>query len=363
MNKNIILTLYLVLSITTRNNLTTMRYIILFFCAIFFLSSCNSTRLTTIDVRKPAALTFPSDVANVVIVDNTPIETSSSKTSNNDVSIIKLDSAKAITLEHLNQFMNEEKYFNRVELYPYRTNGSTLDEVTPLSTRKIQAICNEKKANALISLDLFTVSGQLDTEDTGYMSSYRLMAAKLGALVRVYSAEGELYTNPIVLLDSLYREEATSWGKIDNNIPLLNELISELSVVAADHLTGKLIPSWEQQERWFYSSNSSDMKKAAKLAEANQWKEAAEIWISSYDKEENTNKKIRLASNLALAHEFLDDIDSAVQWINVAYDLLPNKSNSDLAFQVAAYKSFLEKRKNSIPELYKQLGIDETEIE
>lgn len=317
-------------------------------------------------MRKPASLTFPADVTNVIIVDNTPIEPSTDNTdkkNSNEPSIIKLDSAKAVTLKHLNQFMNEEGYFSKVDLYPYRTNGNTLEDMTPLSTRKIQAICNEKNADALISLDLFTVSGQLDTEDTGYMSSYRLIAAKLGVLARVFSPRGESYSEPIVLLDSLYREEALNWSKTNNSIHNLNDLIVELSVVAADHLTGKFIPSWEQQDRWFYSSSSSDMSKAAKLADANQWKEAAEIWITSFDEEESTNKKIRLASNLALAHEYMDDIDNAVQWINVAYDLLPAKSGSDLALQVAIYKTILDKRLNAIPELQKQLGIEEVEDE
>lgn len=343
-----------------------MRYIILFFCSIFLLSSCESLRLTTIDIRKPAALTFPANVANIIIVDNTPIDPSSNaeaENKNDETSIIKLDSAKSVTLEHLNQFMNEEGYFRTVELYPYRTNGNSLQEISPLSSRKIQSICNEKNANALISLDLFTVSGQLDTEATGYMSSYRLLAAKLGALARVYSEDGQSLSEPIILLDSLYREESLNWDRINNSIPSLNDLIVELSILAADHLIGKFIPSWQQQERWFYTNNSSEMKKAAKLADANNWKDAAEIWMSLYDKEKNIKKQTRLASNIALAYEYLDEIENAVKWINVAYDLLPQKSSSDLALQVATYKAFLENRLNSQPLLYEQLGISKETTE
>lgn len=341
-----------------------MKYIIILFYSILLLSSCNSVKLTTIEVKKPASLTFPTNVANIIIVDNTPTDNSSyTDAKEGETSIITLDSARSITLTRLQQFMTEEGYFNNVELYPYRTNESSTNIPQALSRRKIQSICYEKNANALISLDLFTASGELDTEAIGYMSSYRLIGAKLGALIKVYSEEGELYSEPIVLLDSLYREEVVNWSKVNSDIPPLNELITELAILTADHLTGKFIPSWQQQERWFYSNNSSAMKKAAKLAENNNWKDAVEIWISLYNKEKNIKKQTRLASNIALAYEYLDEIDKSVAWIRIAFDLLPPKSRSDLALEVATYKTFLEKRLSAIPLLHKQLGISKESTE
>lgn len=337
-----------------------MKYIIIFITIILSASSCNTLKITTIDVRKPANVTFPSNVTDIIVVDNTPKEkTSKGENKLGDIPIIKLDSAKSVMLSHLGQFMNGERYFNKVEIYPYRTNGSVSQEVSPLSTRKIQSICHESNANALISVDMFTVSGELDTESTGYLSSYRIIAAKLGALVRVYSEDGNLYSAPIVLLDSLYREENLDWSKINSSIPPLNDLIVELSVLAADHLTGKFIPSWQQQDRWYYVNNSSKMKEAAKYAEQSKWKEAVDIWKILFEIEKNTKKKIQLSSNIALACEYLDEIDNAVIWINTAYNLLPPNKDSDLSNQITTYKNILEKRQNVMPLLYKQLGIDE----
>ena len=127
---------------------------------------------------------------------------------------------------------------------------------------------------------------------------------------------------------------------------------------AADAVTSSIVPSWKTDNRWYYSDSSKGMREATKMVLAGKWQEAADIWSELYDKEKNTNKKIRLASNIALANENLDDIENALAWINIAYDLLPQKSKSDLASQVFFYKETLTKRNLDKNKLYKQLGID-----
>lgn len=346
-----------------------MKHISLFIIIILMLSACGtSTNLLTISVRNPAAITFPPEVTNVIIVDNAPPykedhshdEDHDNKSKVEKTKIMEGDSAKTLLLKSMLQFMNEESYFNKVDLYPYKTNNNTDGKVNALSKRKVQSICIEKNADALISLDLFTISAQIETEDIGYFSNYSILATKLGLLVRAYGDDGNIYGKPIVLLDSLFREEASDWSKLKDNIPEINSLITEMSVVGADKLTSKFIPSWQVQDRWYYSNKSSQMKEADKLVKQTKWKEAADIWNNLYEKEKNTNKKIRLAFNIALANEYLDNVENAQIWINKAYEMLPDKSNnSDLSLQVVQYKKILDKRGNIMPVLYEQLGIEE----
>lgn len=338
-----------------------MKHLIYLFSIALIFTACNSTNIVTIDVREPATISFPPDVTNILIVDNTPIiipltKEEENKT-NEDIHVLKIDSAKKILISSLDQFMNEEKYFAEVKTYPYRTNN-TREEVNTLSERKVQSICKEQGADAIISLDLFTISGQLESENTGYLESYQMLGAKLGTLVRVFSDNGELYSKPIIQLDSLYRESTSRWGKSKENTLLLNDLIAEICAVGADNLTSKFIPSWQHQNRWYYSSKSSKMKAAEKFAKTNKWEEATTIWKSLYEKENNKKKKARLASNIALAYEYLDKPEEALNWINKAHEQLPQKSNSDLSLQIMAYKSILDKRVESMPKLYEQLGIE-----
>jgi len=339
-----------------------MKYFYHTIIIVFLFSSCATTNLVTLEIREPALISFPPEVTNVVIVDNSPSMEEKGEYEHNHgkETIMPIDSARIVLLKHLQKFTNEEKYFNNVELYPYRTNrGVTSDDVAPLSKRKVQSICREKKADALISFDLFVTSAQLETVNTAYFSNYSILGAKIGTLIRVYSEEGVQYTPPIVYMDSLFREEATDWSRLKNNIPEINDLIYEMSVVGADRLTGKFIPSWKSQDRWYYSDNSSQMKVAAKYVQAGKWQAAVDIWGTLFDQEKNTKKKIRLASNIALANEYLDDIENALGWIDTAFELLPQKSNSELAVQVAIYKKLLGIRMQNRSKLHEQLGIED----
>ncbi len=141
-----------------------MKHIICFLSAIFILSSCASPfYMIPIDTLEPAIVTFSPEVNNVLIVDNSPTvaEEDDADDNKSGQSVISLDSARTILLGSLVQFMNEEQYFNKVDLYPYKTNNSKiLKDLNPLSKRKVQAICREQKADVLISLDLFVVSAR-----------------------------------------------------------------------------------------------------------------------------------------------------------------------------------------------------------
>lgn len=338
------------------------KYIIPAFLFLLYFSSCVTTNYIAIDVRQPAAVSFEPEMKNIVIVNNSASQADEEVQANgekkNDLSVISTDSAKLLFTSSLQQFMSEEKYFDKVDVYPYETNSGKGDEIKPLSARNVQTICHEKKADALISLDLFMVTAELESVDTEYFSVYNLLKAKIGVLMRVYDIDGSQLSPPVAHIDSLFMEGFTDWSKLSNSVPEINKLVSEISVKAADDITSIFVPSWKTQDRWFYSDNSKEQKNATAFVKSGKWQEAANIWGELFEKETNKNKKIRLASNIALANESLDDIDNAVSWIDIAFDLLPDRSKSDLAVEVIRYREVLTRRENNIPKLYQQLGIE-----
>lgn len=342
-----------------------MKYIISFIIVLLAFSSCNSVNYMTIDVRQPALISFPPEVTKVLLVDNSysekPIQ-EDEKTPKN--SVISEDSCRAILLKSLRQFMDEEKYFIKVDLHPYNTYSGMDGDMKPLSPRKVQSLCLENDADALISLDVFVISAQIETENTAYFNNYNILGSKLGVIIKPYASDGSEYIKqPIVLIDSLFREEAVDWSSLKGNINEINSLITEMATVGADKLTSQFIPSWKSVTRWYYSDNSSDMKQAAKLASQGKWQEAATIWTRLYNEENKLIRKARLASNIALADECLDDIENAKKWINTAYELLPNQSKSELSTQIVLYRNDLILRENNIPKLYEQLGIEDIKEE
>lgn len=322
---------------------------------LIFFASCATTNYINIDVKEPAAVTFPVEVKNVLIVNNSA---SVNDDESDKSSVLTTDSAKAIMLSSLRLFMSEEKYFDTVALYPVATNKTEIvDKTRPLSPAKVRSICRQRKADALITLDLFMVSAQLESENVSYFNDYSFLSSHIGTIFKIYNKDGSQLSRPVVYLDSLFLENNTDWGNRQNSIPQINNLVTDISIKAADNLTSAFIPSWKSQNRWYFSDSSKEMKMASKYVNEGKWAEAAEVWGTLYENENNKTKKIKLASNLALANECLDDIENALAWIDIAYDMLPEKSNSEFAVLTLRFKNALLKRSNERPKLYEQLGL------
>ncbi|MDU1891933.1 MAG: DUF6340 family protein [Dysgonomonas sp.] len=336
-----------------------MKYILSIIIIVLVFSSCTTTaNMLTIDTRQPAGVSFPAEVVNVVIVDNCPNTATDTIVAPNEY-LMTTDSAKTVLLKSLHQFMTDENYFGKVDLLPHTVNRSSEDSVIPLSKKKIQELCSEKEADALISLDFFTISATIEKEKTGYFGQYRIIGSSIAAILNVYSKNGENYSKPIILLDSIFKSEDVHWPPT-KDYRKVNGLVRELAVVGADKLTATLIPSWKEEIRWYYSDNSSEMKEASKYVKEGKWLEAADIWGTLYDKAEKPKVKARLASNIAVANEYLDDVDNAMNWLNIAMELLPEGKKSDLTTQITAYYLMLQKRENLMPRLKRQLGIEDS---
>lgn len=133
-------------------------------CAIF-LGSCASTTFMSIDVMRPATVSFPPDIVNLAVVDNTGIQPDSMNhitiSPTKEVTIVKVssDSAKTTFKQAFVQFMNEENYFNKIELYPHNMRtDSDYDRVQPLKRTEVKEICEAMDADALVSFDIYITS-------------------------------------------------------------------------------------------------------------------------------------------------------------------------------------------------------------
>lgn len=308
---------------------------------------------------KPAAVSFSPDIVNVAIVDNAATQPDSEghitidfnrRIEQNSAST---DTAKIVFKESLVQFMNEENYFNKVELYPYNMRTDTdYERISLLTKEDIKEICKEMDADAAISLDVFMTSSDmvLGIGSGGFSMGYNELKGKIGLSYRIFDREGELIGSPLAQIDSVF------WNNIDRYIPHRDDALKQLSLIAAEKAANLLIPYWEKQERWYFSDGTSGMKEGVQLAKEARWADAAVKWGDAFSIEEKPQKKAKLASNIALANECLDDVENALKWVNIAISYLPEQSKSDLLIMTVFYKAQLQKRMESVPKLKTQLG-------
>jgi hypothetical protein len=323
------------------------------------MSSCSTIEIIRINVEKPAQITLPAYVQNITIVNNAITQPDSInhtiKKSFPSIEVaLPADSINTVLTQALAQFMNEEQFYNRVTAYDksLRESGFFLTETT-IGQDEIRRIADETNADAVISLDRFVVQSSL-------MWRYGVpdLTATMQAKFRVYAAGGEIIGYPISFQDTLYWYDEMS----ESPLITMKESLSQSAVHTADKMVSMFIPYWQQQNRWFYTGSSKEMREAAKKAMANEWKEAALLWGELYDREEKPLKKALLASNIALANEMLDDVENALTWATISYNLHEESGNGNSKtdfFRIIAFRNELNKRLNEFQRLDKQKRVGE----
>lgn len=342
-----------------------MKYFISAMVFVMLLGSCVSTNYMIVEMKEPARVTLPPEIVNVAVVDNSYIPNKqypaeeTSYVQNKDTIEISTDSARIHLTKSLAQFMEEEKFFNEVTYYPYFKSGP--DSISTLLTKdEIADICYETNSDALISVDRCLIDGSLEV--IPIYDYYYMMRISARVVMNTYKADGTPLHTPILFSDTLYWDGLLP-GKSGpvhflRELPPVKDAMMEIATLAADRLTNVFIPYWAKVERKYYSSGSSEMKKASALASEYKWTEAALIWGDLYEKEDKPAKKIRLAYNIALANECLGDIANALNWNNIAIDLLSVTKNSELQQSVEEQTKILRKRESQLRKLHEQYGTE-----
>jgi hypothetical protein len=217
--------------------------------------------------------------------------------------------------------MDDEQFYNQVIAYkkPLRKDGFFLAE-TDIQPDEIRHIASETNADAVISLNVFVVL-------LNYKAHYRYgnLTAAVHAKFNVYDAVGNPIGEPVLYQDSFQMDRSylsSNTYRTNNVLFEMKKSLRESAIYAADKVASMLAPHWQQQERWiFYSGLQKESREATLKATANEWKEAAQIWSDLYEQEDNSLKKAKLASNIAVANEMQDDVESAFAWANISYEL------------------------------------------
>lgn len=341
-----------------------MKYFIPAIAFVMFLGSCVSTNYMTVEIKEPARVTLPPEIVNIAVVDNSYIpeeqhNEEDTYTQKKDTIEIPTDSARIHLAKSLAQFMEEEKFFNEVTYYPHFKHE--YDSVfISLTKDEIADICYETNSDALISVDRCLIEGSLEV--IPFYDNFCVMKIGARVVINTYKADGTILHTPILFADTLYwdgllpgKESSYTFLK---PLPSAKEAMMEIATLAADQLTNAFTPYWITVNRKYYSGGSSEMKKASALASEYKWIEAATIWGDQYEKEEKPVKKARMAYNIALANECLGDIANAVNWNNIAIDLLSGMKNSDLQKSVEEQAKILKRRDNQLRKLQEQYGTE-----
>ncbi|MDR0699196.1 MAG: tetratricopeptide repeat protein [Tannerella sp.] len=234
--------------------------------------------------------------------------------------------------------------------YDVRLCGDTLRrdsvfyERKSFSANEVQTLCDDYGVDALISLEnfvFFTEIREDRTSNYSFESSIRVNLS--GELRAVWPGQKETYVFPFSDSLKLFYPVDFYSDPLVETIPVseLKYAMHHLSEVIAEKMYINFVPHWSYDNRWYYTSISSEWKRGTVLVASGKWDEAADIWEALLSKVKKWNPKARLLSNMALCNEITGDFEKAIDYAGKSYQLFKEYAGENDAY-TKLQKRYLE---------------------
>lgn len=320
---------------------------------------------TSIDVLRPGCFVFPQEIKNVLVVNNSlkqpdnyghQTQLSGQLKTNVDVNT---DSAILYFLTSFSRALADKQYFDNVDLLEKTQNKSVM-YYTPSSLTALQVDHLRKMydADAVIVLNRLLLSDILEDYLTTDDDYYAYLEVHCVSVWHIFLTDND-DPRSLTLADTLIWENR-DYRRSDaiEALPDRRNALLDMAIYSAESTVNKLLPHWEQRDRYFYTHNNRTMKAGMDAFYHKQWDEAIDLWYEAYQSG-NNNLKARAAANMAATFEIEGDLNSALYWAQQAVGLFYNLgvfSNSHEQYtKMVRYTTELQQRIKEEEELEKQL--------
>ncbi|GHU63391.1 hypothetical protein FACS1894123_06070 [Bacteroidia bacterium] len=338
--------------------------------------ACDSVRKLSIEVQKPAAVTLPVSAQNVLILNNAVPQPSTygiTQTFNGveikDSCRIELDSIAWRTANIISKELKNSKFFNRVAIYREAIRSDNEWLTSYAIPKPIQhEFYDVADYDALMTIDrlIFAVKEDVRklSDDDRTIKSYlpsSFPTPQFGYGISNEFPELGHFTNIRVegmLTCSFYVPNTDKPFKtisISDSLFFINGVENELSFIykkipeiiiaeicqnMAQKIASCFFPTWERADRLVFMNSYARMKEANVYSLSEKWDKAKELWIAEFESQKKPISKARIASNIALACEMMDDIETALDWATKAKDFFVSSNKNG---QHTAEIEFIEK--------------------
>lgn len=337
------------------------------FSLLFILSSCTKLFYTSIDVLKPAKVTFDPQKNNLLLVNNTieqpenyghKNEYLNNKTKNLEC---RTDSLPLFCLSVINDALNNKGFFNDVNLEINSVNNSSdFFNVQVLSTEDVNKLSTKYKANVILSLDRLKVNDLLtEYYSDEYNTYYATLSARFESQWSLHYPGSSQYGS-ITFRDTLYWDgESRNRQKALSQLPDRAAALFDGAVYVGNNTVKRFIPQWEKTDRFFFSTSNKSMRQGFDSLVYKNWKSTISIWDEALPKSKLRTQAL-LSFNIAVVYEILGDINNAISYAQRSVQCfeqigIVNYSHYELAEN---YLSKLLIRKDELDIIDKQLGVE-----
>lgn len=329
------------------------------------LSSC-STSSVLVNVQRPADITIPQDIQNIVVVNRS--RPSKDNLAGNIVE--GLFSGEGIGADRkgaeycvnglTDMLVNSERFtlknIGGIELKGTGTSAFPI----PLAWNEVKSICGSYNGDALLVLATFdsdakTIVGApvtrtrkvkgIKVKELRYPVTL-IMSVESGW--RIYDANKEF-----IIDENKFTEikEFKAWGNSPEqaqlNLPSTRVAVKKSGAYAGKQYGFRISPIWVKVNRTYYTGKSDDLKLAKSYVKKGDWDAAIEIWMPLTD-DQDVKISARAAFNMALASEIKGGLETAIEWAKKAQKLGEKKAYN--------YINILYRRKMDEEKLKQQLN-------
>ena len=334
--------------------------------AVALLSSCSSMLFTSIDILRPAKVTFPTEVTNVVLINNSVVQspdyghTTQELNQRERAVNVPTDSLSIYALASLAEGLVEKEFFSSVSLEPNSINTGTYFSVpTPPEREKIEAAATRNRAEGVISLNRILVN---DKQGLVFDQEYNLFVGYLEAIYETqwsihFPLKNQIYTYTVK--DTVYWEsESYSRQRAMQGLPDRKSALIDGALITGEKSVNRFIPWWDKVDRYFFTSSRKALKAGMDSVYHKNWKGAIATWEQSLQTASGTMVRAQLSHNLAVVYEITGDIRQAKAYSDqsVEYLLSSFSANYDHLMTIANYNEELEIRLREVDKVNLQLG-------
>ena len=320
----------------------------LLFSILLSLVSCASTMSMMVDIEKPAAVTLPVTVQNVILVDNAVpqpmgygINAPSRRYSDIDSLYTKtLKTASWQVVMKAFDNLDYSKFFSNVSIYrkALRKDKEWLS-VVPVNEEIKNDFFENENFDMLISIDrlLFHSTIEKDQPELGRMEISLTFSAYL-------RDEDEPIIHTITDTLKAYPLEASFYNGMPSLLPeeINTELIRQASSILGKKIGMAFAPGWETVSRTYFIRNLSDESRMNNFINKGKWVEAKNTWTSEFNKERKVVNQARLANNIAFASEMSGDFYGAEEWAVKAKTLFQNVSSKKYSGEILYLEEYIK---------------------
>lgn len=345
---------------------TAFTKVLIGFSLLFLFSSCSTLLYTSIDVLRPAKVTFDSQKNNLLIVNNTVEQPESYGHKNEYLGekaknlICKTDSLPLFYLSVINDAISNKGFFNNVNLEINTVNNSTdFFNVQVLSGENTNTLSQKYNANVILSLDRLKVNDEVtEYYSEEYASYYATLEARFEGQWSLHYPGSTQYGS-VTFRDTLFWDaESKSRQKALSQLPDRGAALFDGAVYFGNNTVKRFIPQWEKADRYFFSNSDKSMKHGFDSLIYKNWKSVIRIWEEALPKSKLKTQAF-LSHNIAVVYEIIGDVDNAINYAQKSGEYFEQTLIIDPKFYELNdnYLNKLLIRKNELDIIDKQLGV------